>query len=105
MDARAAPPTFRSTAAIQTWLISAHPSDQTLFTDLPTDDPLRLPFTSAATTLTSFDIEALSVIGFGVVNAVSPAGGGGSDVLLQNSATVAVYWIYKQNGQYAVGIF
>jgi hypothetical protein len=32
--------------------------DQTLFTDLPADDPLNLPFTSAATTLTAFDVEA-----------------------------------------------
>ena len=46
--------------------------DQTLFTDVPADDALRLPFTSAATTLTSLDIEALSVIGFGVTHVVSP---------------------------------
>ena len=66
--------------------------DQTLFTDLPADDPLRLPFTSAATTLTSFDIEALSVIGFGVASVASPppprrfnAGGNSSDALLQKT--------------------
>jgi hypothetical protein len=75
--------------------------DQTLFSDLPADDPIRLPFTSAATTLTAFDIEALSVIGFRAANAVSPPGGGGSDVLLQMSVTVAD-WII-QNGQYAGG--
>jgi hypothetical protein len=46
--------------------------DQTLFSDLPTNDPLRVPFTSAATTLTSFDIEALSVIGFGTAGVMSP---------------------------------
>jgi hypothetical protein len=61
--------------------------DQTLFSDLPADDPLRLPFTSSATTLTAFDIEALSVIGFGVVNVAPPrprpfiAGGSSSDIL------------------------
>jgi hypothetical protein len=45
--------------------------DPTLFTDLPADDPLRIPFTSSATTLTSFDTEALSVIGFGVTTTAS----------------------------------
>jgi hypothetical protein len=45
--------------------------DQTLFTNLPADDPLRIPFTSSATTLTSFDTEALSVIGFGVATTAS----------------------------------
>jgi len=74
--------------------------DQTLFSDLPADDPLRVPFTSAATTLTAFDIDALSVVGFGA-DTVSPPGGGGSDILLQNSATVAD-WIIR-NGQYAGG--
>ena len=76
------------------------PFDQTLFSDLPADDPLRLPFTSSATTLTAFDIEALSVVGFGA-NTVSPPGDGGTDILLQNSATVAD-WIIR-NGQYAGG--
>jgi hypothetical protein len=80
--------------------------DQTLFTNLPADDPLRLPFTSAATTLTSFDIEALSVIGFGVVSAASPpppppppppprrfnAGGNSSDILWQNTGGQASIW-------------
>jgi hypothetical protein len=71
--------------------------DQTLFTDLPADDPLNLPFTSAATTLTAFDIEALSVIGFGVASAASPppprrfmAGGSSPDILWQNANGQAV---------------
>ena len=79
--------------------------DQTLFTDLPVDDALRLPFTSAATTLTSFDIEALSVIGFGVVNAAPPppppppppprrfdAAGSSSDILWRNTNDQASIW-------------
>jgi FG-GAP-like repeat len=73
--------------------------DQTLFTDLPANDPLRLPFTSAATTFTSFDIEALSVIGFGVAPAVSPprlrrfmAGGSSPDILWQNADGRAAIW-------------
>jgi FG-GAP-like repeat len=72
--------------------------DQTLFTDLPADDPLRLPFTSAASTLTSFDIEALSVIGFGVSAASPPpppgfnAGGSSSDILWQNTDGQAAIW-------------
>ncbi len=81
--------------------------DQTLFTDLPTDDPLRLPFTSAATTLTSFDIEALSVIGFAPANVVSPrprrfnAGGNSSDIFLQrNTGSVA---IWQMNGTNLTG--
>ncbi|MGC2787419.1 MAG: FG-GAP-like repeat-containing protein [Roseiarcus sp.] len=81
--------------------------DQTLFTDLPADDPLRLPFTSAATTLTAFDIEALSVIGFGVANVVSllprrfNAGGNSSDALLQkNDGNVA---IWQMNGTNLTG--
>ncbi len=87
--------------------------DQTLFSDLPTNDPLRVPFTSAATTLTSFDIEALSVIGFGTGDVVPPetswktvgagdfAGNGTSDVLLQNGGTV-VDWLMS-NGVYQSG--
>src|SRR3984957_5044550 len=73
--------------------------DQTLFTDLPADDPLRLPFTSAATTLTSFDIEALGVIGFGGATAVSQprqrrfmAGGSSPDILWQNADGQAAIW-------------
>jgi hypothetical protein len=77
--------------------------DQTLFTDLPADDPLRLPFTSAATTLTSFDIEALDVIGFGVASAAAPppppppapsfnASGSSSDILWQNTSGQAAIW-------------
>jgi hypothetical protein len=71
--------------------------DQTLFTDLPTDDPLRLPFTSAATTLTAFDIEALSVIGFGVANVAPPprrfnAGGSSSNILWQNIGGQVAIW-------------
>lgn len=38
--------------------------DDTLFPNIATNDPLRLPFTSAAQTLTSLDITALSAIGF-----------------------------------------
>jgi FG-GAP-like repeat len=81
--------------------------DQTLFSDLPTNDPLRVPFTSAATTLTSFDIEALSVIGFGAANVVSPrphrfnAGGNSPDALLQkNDGSVA---IWQMNGTNLTG--
>jgi hypothetical protein len=76
--------------------------DQTLFTDLPADDPLRLPFTSAATTLTAFDIEALSVIGFGAASVAPPpprrfnAGGNSPDVLLQN--TNGQVGIWEMNG-------
>ncbi len=73
--------------------------DQTLFTDLPTDDPLRLPFTSAATTLTSFDIEALSAIGFGVANVASPPtplGGNSPNILWQNTDGQAAIW--EMNG-------
>jgi hypothetical protein len=71
--------------------------DQTLFTDLPADDPLRLPFTSAATTLTSFDIEALSAIGFGAANVAPPqrrfnAGGSSSDILFQNADGSVAIW-------------
>ena len=82
--------------------------DQTLFTDLPADDPLRLPFTSAATTLTSFDIEALSVIGFGTANAASAplprrfnAGGSSPDILWQNTDGQAVIW--KMDGTEVAG--
>ena len=84
--------------------------DQTLFTNLPADDPLRLPFTSAATTLTSFDIEALSVIGFGVVNARPPppppprrfnAGGNSSDIVWQNTGGQASIW--EMSGTNIVG--
>ena len=81
--------------------------DQTLFTDLPTDDPLRLPFTSAATTLTSFDIEALSVIGFGTADVVSPrprrfnAGGNSSDTLMQNTSGQVSVW--EMNGNNIIG--
>jgi FG-GAP-like repeat len=85
--------------------------DQTLFTNLPADDPLRLPFTSAATTLTSFDIEALSVIGFGVANVVPPPtppppapprrfndAGNSSDILWQNvSSGQASIWEMSGN--------
>jgi hypothetical protein len=72
--------------------------DQTLFTDLPADDPLRLPFTSVASTLTSFDSEALSVIGFGADAASPPpppgfnAGGSSSDILWQNANGQAAIW-------------
>jgi FG-GAP-like repeat len=74
--------------------------DQTLFTDLPANDPLRYPFTSAATTLTSFDIEALSAIGFGVPPPVSPlppphrfiAEGNSSDILWRNIDGQASIW-------------
>lgn len=38
--------------------------DDTLFSDAATNDPLRIPFTNSATTLTSLDVEALSAIGF-----------------------------------------
>jgi hypothetical protein len=83
--------------------------DQTLFTDLPADDPLRLPFTSAATTLTSFDIEALSVIGFGVASAAAPpppprrfnAGGSSSDILWQNTGGQASIW--EMSGTNVIG--
>ena len=97
--------------------------DQTLFTDLPADDPVRLPFTSAATTLTSFDIEALSVIGFGVANASPPppppppppspppppppppqrfnAEGNSSEILWQNTAGQASIW--EMGGSTLVG--
>jgi hypothetical protein len=81
--------------------------DQTLFSDLPTDDPLRLPFTSAATTLTSFDIEALSVIGFGAVSVPSPppplrfnAGGSSPDILWQETNGQAGIW--EMNGSNVV---
>jgi hypothetical protein len=77
--------------------------DQTLFSDLPLDDPLRLPFTSAATTLTAFDIEALGAIGFGGATAVSPpqprrfmAGGSSPDILWQNADGRAAIW--EMNG-------
>jgi FG-GAP-like repeat len=83
--------------------------DQTLFTNLPADDPLRLPFTSAATALTSFDIEALSIIGFGATNVISlpqpvtnvisrpepgrfNAGGRSPDILWQNTDGQAAIW-------------
>ncbi len=72
--------------------------DQTLFTDLPADDPLRLPFTSAATTLTSFDIEALSVIGFGTTNVASPPP---PDILFQNTNGEIAIW--EMNGTNIVG--
>jgi hypothetical protein len=39
--------------------------DYTLFTSLPANDPLHLGLTSSTDNLTSFDIEALNVIGFG----------------------------------------
>jgi hypothetical protein len=78
--------------------------DETLFSDLPADDPLRLPFTQAATTLTAFDIEALSVIGFGAATIVSPpppprrfmAGGSSPDILWQNADGQAAIW--EMNG-------
>jgi FG-GAP-like repeat len=72
--------------------------DQTLFTSLPEDDPLKVPFFSSARTLTSFDIEALSVIGFGVASAASPpprgfnAGGSSSEILWQNTNGQAAIW-------------
>ena len=89
--------------------------DQTLFTDLPADDPLRVPFTSAATTLTSFDIEALSVIGFGVASAASTpppppppppprrfnAGGNSSDIVWQNTGGQASIW--EMDGNKLIG--
>jgi hypothetical protein len=90
--------------------------DQTLFSPdppdaggLPADDPLRVPFTSAATTLTAFDIEALSVIGFGVANAAPPpppqrrfnAGGESSSIVWQNTDGQASIW--DMNGNSLVG--
>jgi hypothetical protein len=82
--------------------------DQTLFTDLPADDPLRLPFTSAATTLTAFDIEALSVIGFRTANVASAprprrfnAGGNSPDPLLQNGGGQVSVW--EMNGNTITG--
>ncbi len=83
--------------------------DQTLFTDVPPDDALRLPFTSAATTLTSLDIEALSVIGFGVAGVVSSpppprrfnSGGNSSDILWQNTGGQAAIW--EMNGASIAG--
>jgi hypothetical protein len=84
--------------------------DETLFADLPDDDPLRVPFTSAATTLTTFDIEALSVIGFGVASAAAPppppprrfnAGGSSSDILWQNTGGQASIW--EMNGTNVIG--
>ena len=63
--------------------------DQTLFTDLPADDPLRLPFTSAAATLTAFDLEALSVIGFGTTN---PPSAPPPDILWQNTNGQVAVW-------------
>jgi len=85
--------------------------DQTLFTDLPDDDPLRLPFTNAATTLTTFDIEALNVIGFGVASAAAPpppspprrfnAGGSSSDILWQNTGGQASIW--EMSGTNVIG--
>jgi FG-GAP-like repeat len=88
--------------------------DQTLFSPdaggLPADDPLRVPFTSAATTLTAFDIEALSVIGFGVVNVAPPppppprhfnAGGSSSAILWQNTSGQASIW--EMSGASLVG--
>jgi hypothetical protein len=82
--------------------------DQTLFTNLPVNDPLRLPFTDAATTLTSFDIEALSVIGFGAANVISRpqprrfnAGGNSPDILLQNTDGQAAIW--EMNGSSVAG--
>ena len=76
--------------------------DQTLFSSLPADDPLRLPFTSAATTLTAFDVEALSVIGFGAANVSPPpprrfmAGGSSPDILWQNANGQPALW--EMNG-------
>jgi FG-GAP-like repeat len=82
--------------------------DTTLFTNLPADDPLRLPFTSAATTLTSFDIEALSVIGFGVASAGPPplprrfnSGGNSPDILWQRANGQASIW--EMNGTSVTG--
>jgi hypothetical protein len=71
--------------------------DQTLFTDLPAGDSLKLPLTIPATSLTSFDIEALSVIGFGVANVTPPprrfnAAGSSSDILWQNTDGQAAIW-------------
>ena len=76
--------------------------DETLFSDLPANDPLRLPFTQAATTLTAFDIEALSVIGFGPASVPPPsprrfmAGGSSPDILWQNVDGQAAIW--EMNG-------
>jgi hypothetical protein len=67
--------------------------DQTLFTDLPAGDALELPITIPETALTSFDIEALSVIGFGVANVAPPparhfiAAGNSPDILWQNTTS------------------
>jgi hypothetical protein len=83
--------------------------DQTLFANLPDDDPLRVPFFSAATTLTAFDIEALSVIGFGVANVAPPpppprrfnAGGSSSDIVWQNTGGQASIW--EMSGTNVIG--
>jgi hypothetical protein len=82
--------------------------DQTLFSDLPANDPLRVPFTQAATTLTAFDIEALSVIGFGAADVVPPprrprfnAGGSSPDALMQNTAGQVSVW--EMNGNNIIG--
>ena len=71
--------------------------DQTLFTNLPAGDSLELPVTIPATALTSFDIEALSVIGFGAASAAPPqrrfnAGGNSPDILFQNDNGNVAIW-------------
>jgi hypothetical protein len=79
--------------------------DYTLFPNVAANDPLRLPFESSARTLTSLDIEALSVIGFGVQSHASTVvssprnsyGGdvnddGRSDILWQNADGQASIW-------------
>jgi hypothetical protein len=80
--------------------------DQTLFSNLPGDDSLRLPLISGAATLTSFDIEALSVIGFGVATPAPPrpfiAGGSSPEVLWQNVTGQVSVWRMNGNAQ-AVG--
>jgi ribosomal protein S27E len=76
--------------------------DPTLFTSLPAGDALKLPLTVPETALTSFDIEALSVIGFGVTNVAPPsrprfnAGGTSSDILWQSTGGQAAIW--QMNG-------
>ena len=83
--------------------------DQTLFTSLPENDPLKVPFYSAATTLTAFDVEALSVIGFSVVAVAAPpppprrfnAGGSSSDILWQNTNGQASIW--EMSGTKVIG--
>jgi FG-GAP-like repeat len=73
--------------------------DQTLFTDLPDGDALKLPLTTPETSLTSFDIEALGVIGFGVADVAPPptpsrfnAGGNSPNILWQDTSGQAAIW-------------